>query len=128
MTNPLLFPDIIYRLTPMYSELKKSLEIIHKLMSDIVQERKNYLATKKHATAGKMGKTFLDTLLTPTNSGKVFSFQDIRDEVNTFVLAVNETFWNTFIVELYSELIAPSSVHNASHIVYNPTDLNLIAP
>uniref|UniRef100_D3TN72 Cytochrome P450-4d1 n=1 Tax=Glossina morsitans morsitans TaxID=37546 RepID=D3TN72_GLOMM len=102
MTNPLLFPDIIYRLTPMYSELKKSLKIIHKLMSDIVQERKNYLATKEHATAGKMGKTFLDTLLTPTNSGKVFSFQDIRDEVNTFVLAGVDTTTSAMCYVLYA--------------------------
>uniref|UniRef100_A0A1A9VWQ0 Cytochrome P450 n=1 Tax=Glossina austeni TaxID=7395 RepID=A0A1A9VWQ0_GLOAU len=102
MTNPLLFPDIIYRLTPMYSELKESLKIIHKLMSDIVQERQNYLATKEQTTAGKIGKTFLDTLLTPTNTGKIFSFQDIRDEVNTFVLAGVDTTTSAMCYVLYA--------------------------
>ncbi|KAL9879515.1 cytochrome P450 311a1 isoform 2-T2 [Glossina fuscipes fuscipes] len=103
MTNPLLFLDIIYRLTPMYSELKKSLKIIHGLMSDIVRERQNYLATNGHATTtGKIGKTFLDTLLTPTNTGKVFSFQDIREEVNTFVLAGVDTTTSAMCYVLYA--------------------------
>uniref|UniRef100_A0A1A9WWX2 Cytochrome P450 n=1 Tax=Glossina brevipalpis TaxID=37001 RepID=A0A1A9WWX2_9MUSC len=105
MTNPLLFPDIIYRLTPMYLELKNSLKIIHELMANVVQERQEYLRSneKAFAAVGKKQKSFLDILLTQTEiMGKIFSFQDIKDEVNTFILAGVDTTTSAMCYILYA--------------------------
>lgn len=96
MTNPLLFSDFIYTKTRASKELDEHLQTIHNLIQSIIMERQQYLSSLKAEMVLENGRTkhkkpqcLLDTLLTSEVGQKPLSLKEIKDEVNTFVLAVS---------------------------------------
>ncbi|XP_065366517.1 probable cytochrome P450 311a1 [Calliphora vicina] len=111
MTNPLLFTDFIYNKTSASKELDKYLNIIHKLMESVIEERQEYLKQLKECTEAsfessnnkrKKPQCLLDTLLTVEIEQQPLSLKEIRDEVNTFVFAGVDTTTAAMSYVLYA--------------------------
>ena len=109
MTNPLLFSDFIYSKLSASKVLDKYLEIIHRLTDTVIQERQHYLKevndrnTKETTfSSGKNRQCLLDTLLTVNIDQNPLSLEEIRYEVNTFLLAGVDTTTAAMAFVLYA--------------------------
>lgn len=105
MVNPILAFDCVYKRTSAYHRLQESLQAIHTLMEKVIDERAKYLNSlqstmKCYINDSKINDTFqkrrvlLDTLLLAKINGESLNMREIRDEVNTFVLAVGGLVFN----------------------------------
>ncbi|XP_055903409.1 probable cytochrome P450 311a1 [Eupeodes corollae] len=92
MSYPPYFLDCIFNLTNASKRLKKSIAMIHNLTDEVIKEKADSLKTdKNHQPAEKYNRTLLQILLTTEIDGKPVSFQEIKDEVNTFLFAGVDT-------------------------------------
>uniref|UniRef100_A0A1I8Q167 Cytochrome P450 n=1 Tax=Stomoxys calcitrans TaxID=35570 RepID=A0A1I8Q167_STOCA len=104
MVNPLLAPDFIYNKTKRSKDLYNYVAIVHNLMDTVIKERQEYLQQEDNLNelSIKKPRCLLDTLLTATIEGKPLSLKEIRDEVNTFILAGVDTTMAAMSFILYS--------------------------
>lgn len=116
MINPLLAPYWIFKRTKIYAELNKTLNIIHELMESVIKERAEFLRLQQQNSTSrekstieeeesfykKHRKTLIDTLLTEQIGGTGLNFEDVRNEVNTFVFAGVDTTTAAMCFILYA--------------------------
>lgn len=89
--NPLKKPEWIYRFTSTFREEKKNVEILHSLTQNVIEGRKKELMNQQPSEASRW--TLLDTLLL---SNEKLSFQDITDEINSYIHGGRDTLGSLF--------------------------------
>ncbi|XP_044728440.1 cytochrome P450 4C1-like, partial [Chrysoperla carnea] len=102
MIRPWLLFDFIFRFTMKYREQNKYKNILHTFTDEVIQERRNALKSKKNndeqnadyedeVHKGKRKAIFMDLLILSSENGELLTNQDIREEVNTFMFAGQNT-------------------------------------
>ncbi|XP_053964372.1 uncharacterized protein LOC128867288 [Anastrepha ludens] len=100
--------DFFFVWTKAYRRQKKALAILRKELSEIIEKRKTILGefdqnNLKSDNDGKRPKmAFLDNLLTAEVDGKPLTFQDIFEEVSTFVFEGHDTTASAIGFTIYS--------------------------
>ncbi|XP_025162293.1 cytochrome P450 4C1 [Harpegnathos saltator] len=92
--NIFLYPDMIFRLTTLNSEVQKHLNFINSIVEEIIQQKehvKNNLDAAKTKYAKLSRRIFLDVLMEAFDKGKKFTHKEILDEINTMMLAASDT-------------------------------------
>ncbi|XP_067623453.1 probable cytochrome P450 4ac1 [Eurosta solidaginis] len=96
LCNPLMYYELIFRLFGKHTQFYKDLKIAHDFSSKIIKKKREEFRTKQISTkvdneTGKRQRhAMLDTLLDAESKG-VIDFQDICDEVNTFMFEGYDT-------------------------------------
>ncbi|GJQ66168.1 hypothetical protein Trydic_g4228 [Trypoxylus dichotomus] len=110
--------DFIYSKTSYYQRFLKFVSILHDTTNGVISERKEALKQKQDRTPddvsnGDFGKknrkAFLDLLLEVAKDGDVMSYEQIREEVDTFLFEGHDTTttsisWTLFLLGLHSNI------------------------
>uniref|UniRef100_T1J5A9 Cytochrome P450 n=1 Tax=Strigamia maritima TaxID=126957 RepID=T1J5A9_STRMM len=116
--NVLLWPDFIFYLSPLGREQTKTVKIIHAFSDKIIAERKKHYANNSNNNFSiedntrfkkKQHFTFLDILLQSRDKDDSLTDQEIRNEVDTFMAAGNDSAaaglaWTVFLLGLYTNI------------------------
>lgn len=89
ITNPLLWPDFIFNLTSYGRAQKYSLGILHKFTRDVIEQR--YAELKANGYVMSHRRSFLDIMLEVRQNDPSITFEDIHEEVDTFMFAGNDS-------------------------------------
>ncbi|CAH0694430.1 unnamed protein product [Spodoptera exigua] len=106
--NVLLHPDAIYRLTPAHREMTKCVAVLHKVsdnvMKKILLEQKDINTSKTTGNdsqdKGSKFKAFLEILLEMREIDRNLTDYQIKSEVDTIILAGQETVATAFFYTL----------------------------
>ena len=110
--NPLLKSDFIFERTAHGRRQKKLLEVLHKFSGDVIRNRMAN-PRKSEPGQGKKHVAFLDLILDArTEDGKALSFEDIQEEVDTFMFAGHDTIsialtWMFYNLGLHQDIQVP---------------------
>ncbi|XP_039741318.1 cytochrome P450 4X1 isoform X1 [Pteropus medius] len=99
----LLHHDIIFKFSPDGHRLQELSKILHQYADQIIQDRKNSLKDeKKQCNTQKTYQDFLDIVLSAQGeNGDSFSDTELRSEVNTFMVAGQDTMGGSISWLLY---------------------------
>lgn len=93
MLNPFYHIDFIYGLTKDKKELDELCSNVRNFTDSVIQkkrdERENNTSHCRYEEFQKVRKTFLDYLLEISEETGHFTNEEIRDEVQAFIIAVN---------------------------------------
>nr|AHL88989.1 cytochrome p450 4V23 [Brachionus koreanus] len=87
--NPLQWSDFIYRITPKGKDFKRCLKVLHNFTKKIIVERDNDLEDGDLFSQKRVA--FLDLLLKAKRKDQLITFDDIREEVDTFMFEGHDT-------------------------------------
>ena len=110
--NPLLMSDFIFERTTHGRRQKKLLKVLHKFSGDVIRNRMAN-PRKSEPGQGKKHVAFLDLILDArTEDGKALSFEDIQEEVDTFMFAGHDTIsialtWMFYNLGLHQDIQVP---------------------
>ena len=93
--NPLLTPDFIFSRTEIGRRQAKAVEAFHELSTRVIKEKTRQKNERKAEAADR--KVFLDILL--EDGG--LSLEDIREEVDTFMVAGHDSANNAYMWAIY---------------------------
>ncbi|XP_052751217.1 cytochrome P450 4c3-like [Galleria mellonella] len=100
--NILQHPNIVYRLTPSYKQITKSVAILHNVSEMVMTKRtierekmKNNNALEANKSVSPKFKAFLDILLDLRSIDPTLTHQQIKSEVDTIIVAGQETVATT---------------------------------
>nr|QZM07473.1 cytochrome P450 monooxygenase CYP4C131 [Lasioderma serricorne] len=116
--RPWLQSDFSFKLSPTGKEFEKYLSVLHGFTNKVIQERKDQLRKKKALKEEMNGKAstsaeevfgrkerlaFLDLLIEASDSGRLLSDTEIREEVDTFMFEGHDTTtagicWTLFLL------------------------------
>ncbi|XP_036203024.1 cytochrome P450 4X1 [Myotis myotis] len=102
--NFLYHYDIIFKFSPRKRQLQKIINNLHQYTDQIIQERRKALKDKKEhgKTGNRKFRDFLDILLSAQDEqGNSFSDADLYAEVNTFMVAGQDTVGGSLAWILY---------------------------
>ncbi|CRK87592.1 CLUMA_CG001389, isoform A [Clunio marinus] len=114
--KPWLRVDYFFRKSSYADKYEKSLNTLQEMTTKVIKERKlsrqmdnNEFSGKAENDFGmKKRKAFLDLLLDGNESNKELTDEDIKDEVNTFMFAVNTTSvgicWALYMIGLHEDV------------------------
>ncbi len=108
--RPYLALDIIYRNTTSGKKFKKCLDILHKMTTDVISNRKAVRQeNKRKGATPEKRPAFLDLLLDANEQQNILSDDDIRQEVDTFMFAGHDTTaagisWTLYVLGLYPDV------------------------
>eukprot|EP00057_Strongylocentrotus_purpuratus_P030954 XP_783176.3 PREDICTED: cytochrome P450 4V2 [Strongylocentrotus purpuratus] len=98
MRNPLCWSDWIYYNMGVGKEHEKSLNVLHKVTNEMIQERLSDIPSNENGTNQDDAVTrkrkriaFLDLLLQMHREDATFTLEDIREEVDTFMFEGHDT-------------------------------------
>ena len=90
--NPLYSVDFIFKLTAKGRRFHHLCDIAHRETESLIKQRQADLFTKWFTNSQRKDRDFLDTLLTAKDEqGKVLKFEEIRNEVDTFLFTGHDT-------------------------------------
>lgn len=92
----------MYKFTPLASEERKLLKVLHKFTNDVILKRKAQLEKNMQFKDTKKKMNFLDMLLLSTVDDKPLSNSDIREEVDTIMFEAHDTVASVISFTLYS--------------------------
>ncbi len=87
--NPFHSMDFIYNLTSDGRKHKKTIEILHKFTRDIIIKRSEEFDGSNFGTQKRVA--FLDMLLKAKHVDNTLTFDDIQEEVDTFMFGGHDT-------------------------------------
>ncbi|XP_059057739.1 cytochrome P450 4c3-like [Achroia grisella] len=99
--NVLQHPDILYRLTPAFKQMTKSVAILHNISEMVMTKRiqREKINNDYHLEENKTGnpkfKPFLDILLDLRGTDPMLTDEQIKSEVDTIIVAGQETVATT---------------------------------
>ncbi|CAG4961426.1 unnamed protein product [Parnassius apollo] len=100
--NIWLYKDFIWNMSSTKKQQDKDIEFLHDVANMIIKQRKKtYLPTTTKATGNNL-KSFSDMLfdLEGSNGESVFSYQDVKDHVNTLIVAGYDTVATNLVITL----------------------------
>ncbi|XP_046607278.1 cytochrome P450 4C1-like [Neodiprion virginianus] len=115
-----LHPDFIFERTQLGKTQKECVNYLHSLTEEVIQKKKKayFQANGKPEKESRNGefrrKAFLDLLMELTHNGEKFTDDELREEVDTMMLAGNDT---TAIVNSFVMLML-ASYPNVQNKVY----------
>jgi len=100
--------DFIYNLTPGGKRFLRAVEVMHKFVDNVIQQRKQEIKEKK--IEPQKYNDFMTILLTSTDqeTGEGLSLEEIRAECNTFMFEGHDTTaqaitWSLYLIALYPD-------------------------
>ncbi|XP_053776276.1 cytochrome P450 4X1 [Desmodus rotundus] len=100
----LLHHDMVFKFTPTHRRLQKIATTLHQYTELVIQGRRKSLKDKKEQgnTEKRKYQDFLDTILSAqAENGNSFSDTDVHSEVNTFMVAGQDTMGGSIAWLLY---------------------------
>ncbi|XP_046664818.1 cytochrome P450 4C1-like [Homalodisca vitripennis] len=95
MVRPWLLSDFIFQFTAKGREERKYRHILHSFTDQVIRRRRQALQAQEEfgyiEDCPKKRAIFMDLLITSSRGGSLLSDQDIREEVNTFMFAGQNT-------------------------------------
>ncbi|KAH9635970.1 hypothetical protein HF086_015544 [Spodoptera exigua] len=134
--NVLLHPDAIYRLTPAHREMTKCVAVLHKVsnnvMKKILLEQKDINTSKTTGNdsqdKGSKFKAFLEILLEMREIDPNLTDYQIKSEVDTIILAGQETvataFFYTLLYSIFGESKRPVCKEDLARMSYCEAIIN----
>ncbi|CAL1283603.1 unnamed protein product [Larinioides sclopetarius] len=109
--KPWLWPSFIFWNTKYGKELKQCMNVLEDITKKIIQEKKEKHLKGESETHNGKYKALLDLLLEKHFETHELNEEDIREEVNTFVLAGHETVatsasWALYLIGLHPDVQA----------------------
>ena len=89
--KPWLFPDIIFNQTKLGIQHNKCIKIMHDFSRKIIRERSKAAELDMYALTSSKRIAFLDVLLKAKSEDPTFTFDDIQEEVDTFMFEGHDT-------------------------------------
>ena len=89
--KPWLFPDIIFNQTKLGIQHNKCIKIMHDFSGKIIRERSKAAELDMYALTSSKRIAFLDVLLKAKSEDPTFTFDDIQEEVDTFMFEGHDT-------------------------------------
>ncbi|KAM4050011.1 cytochrome P450 4V2-like [Anomaloglossus baeobatrachus] len=133
---PWLWPDFLYSKLKEGKEHDRNLRILHSFTDSVIQERAREMETQRSQGQDLTGEletiqrkkrsAFLDMLLNTTDeSGNALNYQDIREEVDTFMFEGHDTTaaamnWSLYLLGSHPE--AQLEVHKELDEVFGESD------
>nr|XP_039269840.1 cytochrome P450 4V2-like [Styela clava] len=108
--SPWLWPDFTFSLTSSGKRYYKCLNTLHGFTKSVIKDRMQNFNLDEDATSDvKKRPAFLDLLLRVSDNGKVLSFEDIQEEVDTFMFEGHDTTaaamsWAIFLIGSHPEV------------------------
>ncbi|XP_060102428.1 cytochrome P450 4V2 [Heteronotia binoei] len=118
--SPWLWNDLLYLMFKEGREHRRRLKILHSFTDNVIAEKarelenrsrhQNNTASTDEQSGHKVRRAFLDMLLNATDdNGKKLSYQDIREEVDTFMFEGHDTTaaavtWSIFLLACHPEV------------------------
>lgn len=90
MLNPALWPDWIFNLTPYGREQKVVIEKLHKFTRRVIMQRDADFEANSYS-ANKRRTAFLDIMLKAKHDDPTITFDDVQEEVDTFMFEGNDS-------------------------------------
>ncbi|CAL1689638.1 unnamed protein product [Lasius platythorax] len=128
MRNIFLLPNILFNLIDLSREQLKNLILIHSYADKVIRQRtSNKLNCTSKTESSRTKKTFLEILMEASHDGKTLTEKNIRDEVNTILVAGSDTTAVTvnfaiFILANFPEI--QEKVYEELSEIYDIEDLN----
>ncbi|KAL6436841.1 hypothetical protein ACFW04_004908 [Cataglyphis niger] len=125
MRNIFLLPNTLFNLTHLSREQAKNLVLIHSYADKIIKRASNKLNHTSKIESAK--KTFLEILMKAFYEGETFTEKNIRDEVNTILVAGSDTTavtvnFTIFILANFPEI--QEKVYKELSEIYGNENLN----
>ncbi|XP_011315522.1 cytochrome P450 4C1 [Fopius arisanus] len=87
-----LHPDIIFNNTQLGKDQRKCIEYLHGLTNDVIKKKKQEMESGHQIIENtKPRKAFLDFLMELSHEGTKFTDEELREEVDTMMIAGNDT-------------------------------------
>ncbi len=93
-----MMSDAMFAWHPTYKEYKRSLKIVHDFTDELIQRRKEMIASGEvdlssggGTGGGKRRLAFLDMIIKASDNGRLLSDNDIREEVNDLIVIDRST-------------------------------------
>ncbi|XP_043277718.1 uncharacterized protein [Venturia canescens] len=105
--NILLHSDFIFNLTKLCRDQRECIKYLHGMTTDVIRRKKRAsngiecrVENENLGQGSTTRKAFLDLLMELSNDGTKFTEQELEDEVNTMMIAGNDTTAtvNTFVL------------------------------
>lgn len=133
MKRPWLWLDFLFLMFKEGREYKRSLEILHNFTNNVITERASEMKREEPGSADKDSsstkterRAFLDLLLNVTDDeGNKLSYEDVREEVDTFMFEGHDTTaaaisWSLYLLGSYPE--AQKQVDSELEEVFGKSD------
>ncbi|XP_012281037.1 cytochrome P450 4C1 [Orussus abietinus] len=129
-----LHPDIIFKFTRLAKEQRQCIKYLHNVTNNVIQKKKAALSgtedsqdnNKENTQDGLRRKIFLDMLMELSHEGTKFTDEELREEVDTMMIAGNDT---TATVNCFAMLMLASfpevqeKVYQELLDIYGPDDI-----
>ncbi|KAG7188272.1 hypothetical protein KM043_007938 [Ampulex compressa] len=130
-----LYPDILFNWSPMGMEQRKLLQYLHGITDNIIQSKREALTSTKPINAddqdsrieynGGQKKALLNMLLELSKDGNKLTNEEVREEINTMIIAGTETTAITstfvmFVLANFPEI--QDKVYEELLSIYGPAD------
>lgn len=89
-----LHPEFIFKLTKLSRDMNEAIQYLHSVTNDVIRKKKELKAVGLSAnedTNKTHWKPFLDLLMELSDDGKKFTDEELREEVDTMMIAGNDT-------------------------------------
>ncbi|XP_033224632.1 cytochrome P450 4C1-like [Belonocnema kinseyi] len=95
-----LHPDIFFKFTKMSRDMTEAVKFLHSVTNDVIQKKKKDLKAVGTEIEQTHWKPFLDLLMELSDNGKKFTDEELREEVDTMMIAGNDTTAsvNSFVI------------------------------
>ncbi|XP_039270071.2 cytochrome P450 4V2-like [Styela clava] len=123
--SPWIWSDLVFRHTKYGKEYYKCLGILHGFTKSVIKEKMETFSASESGEKKPKRLAFLDMLLSVADDGKVLSFDDIREEVDTFMFEGHDTTaaalaWALHLIGAHPDVQA--KIYDELDRVLNETD------
>ncbi|XP_023289414.1 cytochrome P450 4C1-like [Orussus abietinus] len=124
-----LHPDIIFKYSQLAKEQNQCIKYLHDVINNVIRKKKAALTKNEESQKNEDGprkKIFLDLLMELTQDGTKFKDEELRDQVNTLIIAGNDTNANvsSFVMLMLASFPdIQEKVYQEQLNIYGPTNI-----